>query len=56
MNKKAFIRILKTLEVYATNEFDGVYTSKVVLDKLVDELKQAIHCNECCDASEEIRK
>lgn len=54
MNRVAIIRILKTIEVYATNEFDGVYQSAVVLDKLLDELKIAIHCDECCRASEEL--
>lgn len=54
MNREAFIRILKTLEVYATNEFDGVYQSVVVLDELVNELKKAIHSGECCAASKEL--
>ena len=54
MGKEAFIRILETIRIYATKEFDGVYTSKAVLDELVDELKKAIHCDEYRPASEEL--
>ena len=48
MSKEAIIRILNTIQVYISNEFDGVYINTAVLDELCDELKEAIHCNECC--------
>lgn len=48
MNRNAFIRILETLRIYTSSEFDGVYISNVVLDELCDELKKAIHCDKCC--------
>lgn len=47
MNRDAFIRILETLRIYTSSEFNGVYSTKV-LDELCDELKKAIHCDECC--------
>lgn len=48
MNRDAFIRILETLRIYTSSEFDGVYISNEVLDELCDELKKAIHCDKCC--------
>lgn len=48
MNRNAFIRILETLRIYTSSEFDGVYISNKVLEELCDELKKAIHCDECC--------
>lgn len=48
MERDAFIRILKTIRIYTSSEFDGVYISNKVLDELCDELKKAIHCDECC--------
>ena len=52
MNREAFIRILETLRMYTSSEFDGVYISNKVLDELCDELKEAIHCDECCSIEE----